>query len=159
MKKIMFILMTAVVMASCGPSQVQKEARKTFNGDWTLSNISFPNSSEALQVTLFGDATADCLRNSSWRFISNNNEGTYTLTSPSCDSSMRYFNWSIDEVDAASGTYNLLLKPTNEDHKSTSGNQGFRLNIVTLTDTNMVWEQTVNFEGKPFTIRMNFNKN
>ncbi len=159
MRKIIFILIAAVLLASCGASQVQREARKTFNGSWTLSNISFPNNSENLQVTLFDDATADCLRNSSWNFISNNNEGTYVVSSPTCDTSTRYFNWSIDEVNAAAGTYNLLLKPTNADHKSTTGNQGFRLNIVTLTDTNMVWEQTVNFEGEPFTIRMNFNKN
>ena len=159
MRKIMFILLTAVVLSSCGASQVQREARKTFNGGWTLSNISFPNSSDGLQVTLFEDATADCLRNSNWNFISNNNEGTYTLTSATCDTSTRHFIWSIDEVNAATGTYNLLLKPTNADHESTTGNQGFRINIVTLTDTNMVWEQTVNFEGEPFTIRMNFNKN
>lgn len=159
MKKIVFILLTAVLMASCGASQVEREARKTFNGSWTLNNISFPNNSEELQVTLFEDATADCLRNSTWNFISNNNEGTYTISSPSCDTSTRYFIWSIDEVNAATGTYNLLLKPTNADHKSTTGNQGFRINLVTLTDTNMVWEQTVNFEGEPFTIRMNFNKN
>ena len=159
MRKIIFILIAAVLLASCGASQVQREARKTFNGSWTLSNISFPNNSENLQVTLFDDATADCLRNSSWNFISNNNEGTYVVSSPTCDTSTRYFNWSIDEVNAAAGTYNLLLKPTNADHKSTTGNQGFRLNIVTLTDTNMVWEQTVNFEGQLFTIRMNFNKN
>src|SRR5690606_25852415 len=131
--------------ASCGASQVEREARKTFNGTWTLNNISFPGNSEELQVTLFNDATADCIRNSSWNFISNNNTGTYVTSNPQCDSNTRFFIWSIDEVNAEAGTYNLLLKPTNSDNNSTTGNQGFRINLITLTDTNMVWEQSVNF--------------
>ena len=158
MKKVIFILISALVMVSCGASQVQKEARKTVNGNWNLSDISFPGSTGDLQVTLFEDATADCLRNSDWNFISNNNTGSYVVTNAQCDTNSRFFIWSIDEVDAASGTYNLMLKPTDADYDSTTGNQGFRINLVTLTGTNMVWEQTVNFEGDNFTIRMEFNK-
>lgn len=159
MKKSFLILISVMVLASCGASQVQKEARKTVNGDWTLSSISFPGNAANVQVTLFEDSTADCLRNSSWNFISNNNRGSYVSSNAQCDTSPRHFIWSIDEVDANAGTYNLLLKPTDSDYDSTTGNQGFRINLVTLTDTDMVWEQIVNFEGKPFTIQMNFNKN
>ena len=50
------------------------------------------------------------------------------------------------------------MKPVNEKGKSETGNTGFRVNLVSLTDTAMTWEQTVSLDGKPFTIRMNFNK-
>jgi hypothetical protein len=50
------------------------------------------------------------------------------------------------------------LKPTDSRYKSTTGDQGFRLNLVSLTETSMVWQQTVTLEGKPFVIRMNFTK-
>lgn len=159
MRKNVLILLAVILFASCGPSRVEREAERTFKGNWTLSSVNFPEGSQNLSVTIFQDATAECLRNSDWNFISNNNTGSYAITRPNCDNSSRYFIWSIDEVNADAGSYDLLLKPTDSDYKSVSGNQGFRLNLVNLTDATMVWEQTLNFEGKPFTIRMNFNKN
>lgn len=160
MRKQVLIFLSVILFASCGPSRVEREAERTFKGNWTLSSIDFPEGSSNLSVTLFQDATAECLTNSDWNFISNNNTGSYATTTPNCDNnSSRYFVWTIDEVDAEAGSYDLLLKPTDSDYKSTSGNQGFRLNLVNLTDATMVWEQRLNFEGEPFTIRMNFNKN
>jgi hypothetical protein len=75
-----------------------------------------------------------------------------------CEGETNYFIWSIDEENTPTGVYDFLLKPTNDNFKSTTGNQGFRLNLKSLTDTNMVWEQTVSLDGSPFTIRMNFSK-
>lgn len=153
-------MFTAIVLlaVACGPSKVAREARKTFNGNWTLTSITYPNNTGQFNVTLFNDATASCFENSTWNFISNNNHGTYQVQGMDCSAGERYFMWSIDEENTPSGMYDFLLKPTNSDYKSTTGNQGFRLNLKTLTDTNMVWEQTVTLEGKPFVIRMNFTK-
>ncbi len=159
MKKISVILILAFIVVSCGSSAVVNEARRTINGDWVLSNITYPGNNQAIDVRLFEDTNANCLKNSSWTFISNNNTGSYEVISPQCETGPRFFRWSVDEADAAAGNYDFMLKPTDADYKSTSGNQGFRINLVRLTDTDMVWEQTVNFEGKPFTIRMNFIKN
>jgi hypothetical protein len=65
--------------------------------------------------------------------------------------------FSIQEVDATTGLYDFLLKPTNEKHKSTT-NQGFRVELSALSETDMQWQQTVSLDGKPFTIYMNFKK-
>ncbi len=138
-----------VVLVSCGgPSKVAKEARKTF----------YPNNTGTFDVTLFNDASASCFEGSTWDFVSNNNRGTYEVSGADCVAGTRYYIWSIDEENTPQGMYDFLLKPVNENYKSTNGNQGFRLNLVSLTGTSMVWEQTVTLEGSPFVIRMMFTK-
>ncbi|APU70008.1 MAG: lipocalin family protein [Bacteroidota bacterium] len=159
MKKFLILFTMAALVFSCGPSKVAKEARKTFDGSWTLNSVTYPNNPGEFNVTLFNTASASCFENSNWDFVSNNNRGTYTVNGVGCDGGSNYFIWSIDEENTPSGVYDFLLKPTNEDYKSTTGNQGFRLNLKSLSDTNMVWEQTVSLDGSPFTIRMNFTKN
>lgn len=159
MKKIFILLAAVALLASCGgTSKVAKEARKTFDGQWTLTSVTYPNNPGQFNVTLFNEAQASCFENSTWDFVSNNNRGTYTVSGTGCDGEANYFIWSIDEENTPQGIYDFLLKPTNEDYKSTTGNEGFRLNLQSLTDTNMTWSQTVSLDGSPFTINMNFTK-
>ncbi|MGB8705010.1 MAG: lipocalin family protein [Gillisia sp.] len=158
MKKLLIILSAALLVVSCGPGKQATEARKTFKGDWVLDNISYPNNSGEFNVTLFNDASASCFRGSTWSFVSNNNTGTYTLQGPDCDNGKRFFVWSIDSENSGMGVFDFLLKPTDSKWNSTTGNEGFRLNLVSLSQTTMVWEETVTLEGSPFVIRMNFTK-
>ncbi len=159
MKKIFILLATIGLLASCGgTSKVAKEARKSFDGQWTLTSVTYPNNPGQFNVTLFNEAQASCFENSNWDFVSNNNRGTYTVSGTGCDGETNQFIWSIDEENTPEGIYDFLLKPTNEDYKSTTGNEGFRLNLQSLTDTNMTWSQTVSLDGSPFTIKMNFTK-
>lgn len=159
MKKLLFVIMATFLVASCGPTKQATEARKTFKGDWVLNSITYPNNPGNFNVTLFNEASASCFQGSAWSFVSNNNTGTYTLQGPACSNAgERYFNWSIDEENTAAGTFDFLLKPTDDRNRSTTGNQGFRINLTQLSETSMTWEQTVTLEGKPFMIRMNFTK-
>lgn len=158
MKKLIIMVFCAAVLISCGTSKVAREARKTFDGNWTLTSITYPNNPGEFNVTLFNEASASCFEGSTWDFVSNNNRGTYTINGVDCENETNYYIWSIDEENTPAGIYDFLLKPTNEDYESTTGNQGFRLNLKSLSDTNMVWEQTVSLDGSPFTIRMNFTK-
>lgn len=158
MRKLLFIFATVLLVVSCGPTKVATEARKTFKGDWVLNNVTYPNNTGIYNVTLFNDASATCFKGSTWSFVSNNNTGTYTTQGVDCTAGERYFRWSIDEENTPDGMFDFLLKPTDSNYKSTTGDQGFRLNLVSLTETTMVWQQTVTLEGKPFVIRMNFTK-
>ena len=159
MKKIALIITIALFTVSCGSTtKVAKEARKTFDGEWTLSSITYPNNPGNFNVTLFNEATASCFQGSTWDFVSNNNRGTYNVSGSGCDATTNNFIWSIDEENTPAGEYDFLLKPTDEKYKSTTGNQGFRINLQSVTQYNMIWEQTVSLDGSPFTIRMNFTK-
>lgn len=155
MKRIM-LLFIAVSVLSCGTSKTVRDSKKVIKGNWVLNDISY-SASGTYNITLLNDASKDCFEGSTWSFVPNNNTGTYSIDKAGCSDGMRYFNFTIQEVDPETGLYDFLLKPTNEKGKSET-NQGFRLKLAALSDTNMQWQQTVNVEGSPFTINMNFTK-
>ena len=155
MKKIILLLLTIGFM-SCGTSKTVRVSKKVIKGDWTLSTITYSQPGK-YNVTLLNDTNKDCFEGSIWQFVPNNNTGSYNINDSSCSTGLRSFVFTIQEVDAATGLYDFLLKPTDEKHKSEI-NQGFRLSLTSLSDTYMQWQQTVSVDGKPFTITMNFNK-
>lgn len=155
MKKVILIFL-AIGLISCGTSKTVRDSKKTIKGDWTLSTITFSKTGK-YNVTMLNDTSKDCFEGSIWQFIPNNNTGTYTINESSCSTGVRNFVFTIQEVDSQSGFYDFLLKPTNDRNKSET-NQGFRLKLTALSDTNMQWQQTVTADGVPFIINMNFAK-
>lgn len=155
MKKIIVLLIT-IGLVACGTSKTVRISKKVIKGDWVLNSVSYSKAG-TYNVTLLNDASKVCFEGSTWQFVPNNNTGIYTINDTSCLTGERNFVFTIQEVNAETGLYDFLLKPTNEKGKSET-NQGFRLSLVSLSDTIMQWEQTVNVEGTAFTITMNFNK-
>lgn len=159
MKKILILLLVGVFAASCGPSKVVQQSRKTLKGYWNLDSINYGDAPGVYDVTLFGDTSSECLVGSTWRFIPNNNFGNYEITSSGCPVGQRYFVWTIPDVDnTATSSYDILLKPTDEKMRSTMNNKGFRLSIDYLSEDSLTFTQTVQYNGKPFKIVMNFSK-
>lgn len=158
LQSLVIAMLVVFTVASCGSSKVVREAQKTFKGDWILNNVTYPGNTGSFNVTLFNEAKASCFENSTWSFVANNNTGTYTIQKPNCNSGERYFRWNVEEVNAETGNYDFLFKPTDDRNKSLNNNAGFRINLISLTETQMIWEQTVRFEGDDFTIRMEFSK-
>ncbi len=155
MKRLIFLLF-AISLVSCGTSKTVRTSKKVIKGEWTLNSISYSEAG-TYNVTLLNDVSKDCFEGSTWKFIPNNNTGTYSINGASCLTGNRDFVFTIQEIDPQTGLYDFLLKPTDAKHKSET-NQGFRLNLTSLSDTAMQWEQTVSVDGKPFTIIMNFTK-
>ncbi|MEL0455170.1 lipocalin [Flavobacteriaceae bacterium SZ-1-7] len=155
MKKLLLLLVTISVL-SCGASKTVRDSKKVIKGNWVLNKIDYSQLG-TYNVKLLNDESKDCFVGSSWQFVPNNNTGIYTINNSQCSIGDRYFVFTIDEVNKETGLYDFLLKPTDEKYKSET-KQGFRLSLVQLSDSNMQWEQTVNVEGKPFTITMNFIK-
>ncbi len=141
---------------SCGVPKTVQESKKVIKGYWTLDNVSY-GSSGTYNVTLFNDTSVECFEGSSWRFIPNNNTGNYTIDNSNCPTGERNFVFTIVEIDPASGLYDFMIKPTNTKGKS-EDNSGFRVQLAQLNENSMRWEQTVNLDGKPFKINMNFSK-
>tara|TARA_R110000868_G_scaffold410732_1_gene700043 strand:- start:68 stop:538 length:471 start_codon:yes stop_codon:yes gene_type:complete len=155
MKKILLIFL-AIGLFSCGTSKTVRNSKKVIKGEWTLSTITFSKTGK-YNVTLLNDTSKDCFEGSTWQFVPNNNTGTYTINESSCSTGVRNFVFTIQEVNAETGLYDFLLKPTNEKNKSDT-NQGFRLSLKSLTETAMQWQQTVVVNGEYFIINMNFTK-
>lgn len=156
MKKILILALIAATALSCGTPKTVQESRKILKGYWTLNSISY-DSSGTFNVTLFNDTSVECFEGSNWRFIPNNNTGNYTIENSNCPTGQRDFIFTIQEIDQTTGLYDFLLKPTNAKGKSDT-NVGFRLRLAQLNESSMRWEQTVNLDGKPFKINMNFSK-
>ena len=155
MKKILLLFITIGAL-SCGVSKTVRDSKKVIKGEWTLSKIDY-SAVGTFNVTLLNDVSKECFEGSSWQFVPNNSTGTYIINNNNCGTGMRYFNFSIQEVDEQTGLYDFLLKPTNEKGKSDT-NQGFRLKLTTLSESNMQWQQTIYKDGKPFIINMKFTK-
>lgn len=156
MKKIVIVLSILFMVASCGTSKTVRTSKKVIKGNWLLSSITY-SPTGTYNTTLLNDASKTCFEGSTWQFVPNNNTGIYSINDASCSTGDRYFVFTIQEVDAQTGLYDFLLKPTNEKHKSDT-NQGFRLKLSALSDTAMQWQQTVNVAGSSVTINMNFTK-
>ncbi len=156
MKKILILALIAVTAFSCGTPKTVQESRKILKGYWALNSISY-DSSGKFNVMLFNDTSVECFEGSNWRFIPNNNSGNYTIENSNCPTGQRDFIFTIQEIDPSSGLYDFLLKPTNAKGKSDT-DVGFRLRLAQLNESSMRWEQTVNLDGKPFKINMNFSK-
>jgi len=156
MKKLIVLAVVAMTVLSCGTPKTVTESRKIIKGYWALDNISYSESGE-FNVSLLGDTSKECFEGSTWRFIPNNNTGVYTINNPDCPTGDRNFIFTIQEINPTTGLYDFLLKPTNAKGNS-ADDAGFRLQLAQLNESSMRWEQTVNLEGSPFTINMNFTK-
>ncbi len=154
MKKILLLFVCTGLLVSCGASKAERQAQKAFKGDWTLTHIKLP--SALVDVELLGNADSKCFENSQWHFVPNNNTGSYELFN--CTEGRRDFHWNVQE-DSGMGAFYFTLKPEVEGQKARKVKSGYRLRLVNLDDHGMVWEQIVDFEGKPFTIQMNFVRN
>ncbi|NAS31468.1 lipocalin [Flavobacteriaceae bacterium R38] len=156
-KTIATALILMFIISGCGSTKTIRESKKTLKGNWTVDNISYSETG-TFNVTLFDDVSAECMKGSIWRFIPNNNFGNYEINSgggSSCATGTRYFVWSIPNSDV---NYDVLLKPTNEKKKSVLNNKGYRLGLTYLSETQLKLTQTVQLEGKPFIITINFSK-
>lgn len=158
MKKIIAIAVIALTVLSCGVPKTVIQSKKVIKGYWSLDNISY-NQAGTYNVTVFNDTSKECFEGSTWRFIPNNNSGIYTINNGNCPTGDRNFIFTIQEIDGDTGYYDFLLKPTMKQGSASKDEKvGFRVNLTQLSESNMRWEQTVNLDGKPFKINMDFSK-
>jgi len=155
MKKLVYLFILSI-MLSCSASKNVRTSKKVIKGSWVLNSVEY-NTQNTLSVNLLNDASARCFEGSIWQFIPNNNTGTYSIQNTDCGVSTRNFIFTIQEVNKENGWTDFLIKPTNRKGKSET-NKGFRLELVSQSETNMQWQQTVIVNNKPFPIRMNFIK-
>jgi len=156
MKKIVLVLMTLSLVACGSTKTVTPAPKKVIKGDWTLSDISYSEEGE-FDVTLLNEDTKECFEGSKWNFISNNNTGSYFIEGTDCNAGLRNFIFTIQKIDDQSGLYDFLIKPTDAKGKSMT-NQGFRLKLVSISETSMTWEQHLTVDDAPFVITWQFAK-
>lgn len=150
--KNLIVVALSLILFSCGATKNVRTKEKIIKGNWTLNKIVYSKTGD-YKVTMFKDSPNECFEGSSWKFVPNNNTGSYTINSTNCVSGERDFIFVVQEIDAASGYYDFLLKPKNRENK-----EGFRLQLTELSETTMQWKQYLNVNGTQFIINMNFTK-
>lgn len=155
MKKLL-LFSCLMIFASCSLSKQNRSYRSMINGQWTLQSVTHPNNPGDYNGELFATANAFCYNGSSWNFVSNNSTGSYSFSNANCNNAANLIRWSIFEP--GDGSHQFQFKPIDEKKKSINNNAGFRLNIDSLTETSMILSTTINVEGSPFLINLNFIK-
>ncbi|MEO5685043.1 MAG: hypothetical protein ABIQ88_20530 [Chitinophagaceae bacterium] len=152
------LLSALLLFAACSASKEGRGMKHTINGAWTLQAITAEGIAAKYKAIVFNEADASCFIGSTWTFISNNSMGTYTLSSAAgCPATTRNIRWSIYEPKDEEKRFQF--KRLDDKKNPLDDNDGFRLNVASLTETNMQLKSPITFEGKAATLVYNFTKN
>lgn len=156
-KRIGIAMLVATLFVSCSLSKTEKTARKSIDGNWVLNKVTY-DTEGIFNATLFDDATAACFEGSQWFFRSNNSTGTYDITDANCETGVRNIRWSANEIGKDTGNFDFSMKFTDAKKNDIQKNTGYRMNLKYLDDNSMQITQTIQFEGEPFNINLNFTR-
>lgn len=155
-----FLLCICAIVLSCGASnKLTREAETAINGVWILKKASYQtNHAGRYIVTIFNDIPLNCIQNTNWEFISNNNTGSYALSGTSCPSQdIQNFIWSVPK-EMYGFNHSIMLKPVNQYMKSDIQNKGYRMQLYELKERTMTWEYDAVVEAEKFSVRLFFEK-
>ena len=151
-------LMVFFLFTACSASKEGRTMKHTINGEWVLQTINVQGINTKFKATVFNEADFNCFIGSTWTFVSNNSMGTYRLSpTAGCTATSRNIRWSIYEPKGEEKKFQF--KRLDDKKNPMDDNDGFRLSVASLTDTNMQLKSAITFEGKPATIVYNFVKN
>ncbi len=122
---------------SSNPNKRNMGAQKELIGTWNLDDVSYSES--LVKVKAFDLYDAQCLKNSTWFFVSNNNTGNFTLTSGGeCPSSTQKFTWYIDQQNM------FILKLLGEGDKAKKVTTGTTYLFQSISENEFTLTQQVN---------------
>ena len=157
-QSLFYVALAGILLSSCSISKSARDQRNLFSGTWNLDDVSYENNSGNFKSVIFNDAEDICFEDSEWFFRDNNSTGRYTLEQSSlCQGGDRFFRWSVVEPTA---NYNsqLQFKFIDDRRKDISGGQGYRLNVVSLTEQAMTLKSNVSVDGQPVTVVYQFSR-
>ncbi|MCG6189556.1 lipocalin family protein [Maribellus maritimus] len=155
MKRNLFFLCLSLLFVACSTTKQVRTAQKGLKGDWTLSSVTTDKGNIVSIKTLFNQASPDCFEGSSWSFVSNNNSGTYNFEGANCDNSTHSIKWFMEEND---DEVFFLWKFIPEGMKPKDVTAGYKLKLLSESETEFVLAQDASFEGNMMTIYYQFVK-
>jgi hypothetical protein len=121
--------------------KLDRPTQVALKGNWVLTNVSYPGS-DYIKVNSFDLADSKCFIGSTWSFISNNNKGTMTLTSPSCTSFSSPIVWSINNQGM------FILKILDAGEKAKKVRDGYLLKVAGVTESSFQLIDNINVGGQ-----------
>ena len=146
MKKIITMTIVAVLLFACKTSSVtdkklDKSAQVAMKGNWEISSVNYPGS-EYIKISSFQIADSKCFEGSTWKFISNNNKGSVTLTKSDCLAFSSPITWFVN----TNGQF--VLKVLNADEKAKKVRAGYILNLANQTKDSFQLIDKIDVGGK-----------
>jgi len=155
MKKIMFLMLSVLALASCKSKSVtetklDRTSQVEIKGNWTITSVTYPGS-DYIKVTSFDLADSKCFVGSIWKFVSNNNTGNMALTKSNCPEYGSNITWFINREGQ------FVLKYLNG-AKSKKMLDGYILTVQNQTENSFQLVDKVNVGGKLVDVIYQFTK-
>lgn len=143
-----------VLFVACKTNTVTKLDNKSeayLKGNWSITSVNYPGQ-EVIKVTSFDLADSQCLVNSNWTFISNNNKGTMALSKLGCSAFFSPITWFINKEG------NFVFKILDSGEKSKNVKEGYVLRIANQTENSFQLIDNINVGGKLTDVVYQFQK-
>lgn len=156
MKKIILISALSLLILSCKSksatdTKLDSKTQVAMKGNWTVTSVTYPNSN-MIKVNSFELADSQCFVGSTWKFVSNNNKGNFSLNSPKCTSYSTPITWFVNKDGQ------LVLKILDES-KARKVKDGYILKVANLTDNSFQLIDQIDVVGKATDVVYQFNRN
>ncbi len=150
-------IIASLLLFSCSTTKQVRDDRKTVDGPWTLNDVGYEDNEGDFKAKLFDDASAVCFEGSTWFFRNNNSTGSYTIQPGSlCSGGERNIRWSI--IDNEGGGQQLQFKYIDEKKNDIYGRTGYRLDVVSITPSQMTLKSNVSVDGSSVSVVYKFSK-
>jgi Lipocalin-like domain len=156
MKKVIVLAVLGLILVSCKSkspvnTNTKVSSQVDIKGEWVISSVTYPGS-DYIKINSFDIADSKCFEGSKWKFISNNNEGTMSLTSANCTAFSSPITWYINQDKQ------LVLKVIQADMKAKKVRSGYVLTVANQTETSFQLVDNISVGTKPTNVIYQFNK-
>ncbi|HYQ59141.1 MAG TPA: hypothetical protein VEP89_17485 [Draconibacterium sp.] len=156
MKQKFLLLALLTFLMACSTTKQVRTSQKGLKGDWTLASITTAQGNIVAIKTLFDQASPDCFEGSQWSFVSNNNSGTYSFMDVACLNATHSIKWFMEED--GEDIY-FLWKFIPDGVKPKDVTAGYKLKLLSESETEFVLVQDASFEGDIISIYYQFVRN
>ncbi len=156
MKKFILISALSVLILSCKSNsatntKLDNKTQVGMKGNWTITAVNYPGSN-VIKVNSFDLADSKCFVGSTWKFISNNNKGNFSLNSASCTAYSTPITWFINKEGE------FVMKILDE-AKAKKVKEGYVLRVANLTDNSFQLIDRIDVAGKMTDVVYQFSRN
>lgn len=145
MKKFVIVGLLSVLIFACKSNSatnttVDTTSQVAIKGNWRISSVTYPGS-DVIKVTSFDLADSKCFIGSTWKFVSNNNKGNFSLNSPKCSAYSTPITWFINKEGE------FVLKILDES-KAKTIKSGYVLRVANQTESSFQLIDKITVAGK-----------
>lgn len=156
MKKVILLVTMGVLLLGCKTTsatstKLDKQSEVAIKGNWTITSVNY-SGSEVIKVNSFDLADSKCFIGSTWKFISNNNKGLFTLNNTKCAAYSTPITWFINKEGQ------FVMKILDES-KAKTVKSGYVLTIANQTKSSFQLIDKINVAGKITDVVYQFEKN